>query len=395
MKKVAILSLHLGYGGIEKSIVALANMLVEKYDVEIVCTYKLYDKPSFPLDSKVKVNYLIKTDLPKKVSDYKVLLKKLEVRRLSRRLKEDYFSKGKAKEFFKDAIGGLGMYNKRATAMKKYISNSNADIIISTRDIFDEWLGDYGKPGVLKIGWEHNHYHGDMKYANKIVRSARKLDYLVLVSNSLKKFYESKMRHSRCRVVFIPNVIDKIPRNRSKLDQKRLISVGRLSEEKGYIDLLRIFKSIHEKEKTWRLDIIGDGAEKEKLAKYIKNNNLDSSVTLHGFRDKDYIEDMLKESSLFLMTSFTESFGIVLIEAMSYGLPCIAFTSAEGAREIITSGRNGYLIKNRSFEAYERKCLDLMRSLEIRKKIGKAAKESISKYSSSIVKKDWFKLLEK
>ena len=104
---------------------------------------------------------------------------------------------------------------------------------------------------------------------------------------------------------------------------------------------------------------------------------------------------MLKESSLFLMTSFTESFGIVLIEAMSYGLPCIAFTSAEGAREIITSGRNGYLIKNRSFEAYERKCLDLMRSLEIRKKIGKAAKESISKYSSSIVKKDWFKLLEK
>ena len=132
MKKVAILSLHLGYGGIEKSIVALANMLAEKYDVEIVCTYKLYDKPSFPLNDKVKVNYLIKTDLPKKVSDYKVLLKKLEVRRLSRRLKEDYFSRGKTKEFFKDAIGGLGMYNKRATAMKKYISNSNADIIIST-----------------------------------------------------------------------------------------------------------------------------------------------------------------------------------------------------------------------------------------------------------------------
>ena len=103
MKKVAILSLHLGYGGIEKSIVALANMLAEKYDVEIVCTYKLYDKPSFPLDSKVKVKYLIKTDLPRKVSDYKVLLKQLEVKRLSKRLKEDYFSKGKVKEFFKDA----------------------------------------------------------------------------------------------------------------------------------------------------------------------------------------------------------------------------------------------------------------------------------------------------
>ena len=395
MKKVAILSLHLGYGGIEKSIVALANMLAEKYDVEIVCTYKLYDKPSFPLDSKVKVKYLIKTDLPRKVSDYKVLLKQLEVKRLSKRLKEDYFSKGKVKEFFKDAINGIGMYNKRASAMKKYISNCKADVIISTRDIFDEWLGDYGRPEALKIGWEHNHYHGNMKYANKIIRSARKLDYLVLVSNSLKKFYEEKMRNSKCRVVFIPNVIDKIPRNRAKLEEKRLISVGRLSEEKGYIDLLKIFNSIHKKDNTWRLDIIGDGAEKERLSKYIKLHKLDDYCKLHGFRDKDYIEDMLKESSIFLMSSYTESFGIVLIEAMSYGLPCIAFTSAEGAREIISSGRNGYLIKNRSFEAYERKCLDLMRSLEIRKKIGKAAKESISKYSSSIVKKDWFKLLEK
>ena len=51
------------------------------------------------------------------------------------------------------------------------------------------------------------------------------------------------------------------------------------------------------------------------------------------------------------MTSYTESFGIVLIEAMSHGIPCIAFDSAEGAREIINSGENGYLINNRNFDA--------------------------------------------
>lgn len=55
MKKVVILSLHLGYGGVEKSVAALANMLVSKYDVEIVCSYKLYDKPRFPIDPKVKI----------------------------------------------------------------------------------------------------------------------------------------------------------------------------------------------------------------------------------------------------------------------------------------------------------------------------------------------------
>ena len=58
MKKVSILSLHLGYGGIEKSVIALANLLCEKYDVEIACSYKLYDKPAFFIDKRVNVKYL-------------------------------------------------------------------------------------------------------------------------------------------------------------------------------------------------------------------------------------------------------------------------------------------------------------------------------------------------
>jgi glycosyltransferase involved in cell wall biosynthesis len=95
------------------------------------------------------------------------------------------------------------------------------------------------------------------------------------------------------------------------------------------------------------------------------------------------------------MTSYTESFGIVLIEAMSHGVPCIAFDSAEGAREIISSGFNGYLIKNRNSVEYVRKCEQLMDDIEKRKKIGKAGKESVKKYSVDVVKKDWYKLLEK
>ena len=95
------------------------------------------------------------------------------------------------------------------------------------------------------------------------------------------------------------------------------------------------------------------------------------------------------------MTSHTESFGIVLLEAMSVGLPCIAFSSAEGANEIITSGYNGYLIKNRNIEAYIRKTEDLMNDIETRKKLGKNAKKSVEKYQSTLVKKDWLDLIEK
>ena len=66
MKKILFLALHLGYGGAERAIISEANMLVEQYDVEIACAYKLYETPAFPLDQRVKVRYLSETLKPNK-----------------------------------------------------------------------------------------------------------------------------------------------------------------------------------------------------------------------------------------------------------------------------------------------------------------------------------------
>jgi len=145
----------------------------------------------------------------------------------------------------------------------------------------------------------------------------------------------------------------------------------------------------------WVLDIIGDGPERETLEKFIRINNLQDSVTLHGFRDKIYIDMMLHKSSIYVMTSLTESFGIVLIEAMSHGLPCVAFSSAEGACELISSGENGYLINNRSYPAMIKKIEDLMDDLDSRKKLGKAGKSCVKKYTADVVKEQWYNLIEK
>ena len=116
---------------------------------------------------------------------------------------------------------------------------------------------------------------------------------------------------------------------------------------------------------------------------------------MHGFQNKTYIDKILNKSSIYLMTSFTESFGIVLIEAMSHGLPCIAFSSAEGARELIDSGRNGYLIKNRNFNAYIKKVEDLMDDFDKRVEIGKESRKSVKKYDGKNVISKWLKILEK
>lgn len=372
MKKISILTLHLGYGGIEKAVVSLANILSERYEVEIACCYKMYEKECFTLNDKVKVRYLMGDLKPNK---------------------KEFLELVKSHKFigaFKEGLKSFKILSLKKKNMINYIKNCDSKYVIATRDIFFDWLGEYGKSGTIKIGWEHAHYHGNMKYADNIVRCSKKLDYLVLVSNNLKKYYYEELRGSKCRCLYIPNVIDNIPDKVASLKSNRLVSVGRLSPEKGFLDLVKIYKKLNT---AVPLDIIGDGSEREKIEAYIKSENI-KGITLHGFRDKEYIDKILNKSSVYLMTSYTESFGIVLIEAMSHGVSPVAFDDAEGACEIISSGRNGYLIKNRNFAAYVKKVNDLLDDYSLRKRLGKEARNDSKNYTSDIIKYKWFDIIE-
>ena len=379
-KKIAILSLHLGYGGVEKAIVSLANSLAKlnKYEIEIVSIYKLYEKPVFDIDEKIKVTYLLPSELSPNRKEWKEALNNLKLIRLG-----------------KESLKSLKILYARRKKMVEYIKNSDANVIISTRIFLNELLSEYGKDNILKIGWEHNHYHDDMRYATDVIRSAKNLDYFVLVSKGLQKFYHKKMRTFKCKCIYIPNAIENIPRTKSPLTGEHIISVGRLSPEKGYLDLLKIYLELKKKKCKWHLDIVGDGSERSRLEKFIKENNLENDVTLHGFKNSKEIEKLVQKSSIYVMTSYTESFGIVLLEAMSNGLPCLAFDSAEGAKEVITSGRDGYLIKHRNFKAMEKKILDLTKDIDMRKELGKNGRRKVKGYISDNICESWEKIIER
>jgi len=378
MKKVSILALHLGYGGIEKSIVALSNMIANDYEVEIISTYKLSSKSAFDINDKVKVKYLIDEVKPNR-EEWKNALKKKKV-----------FT------FFKETYKSLLCLFLRRRRTIRAIKSCDSDIIISTRSLFNNWLGKYGSRKAKKIGWEHNHHHGDIKYASSVVKSCKNLDNLVLVSDSLKLFYKLEIKDAgyKCKCVSIPNVIESVPEELSSLNESRVISVGRFSREKGMPDLIDVFYLAHKKNTNLKLDLVGDGAQKNMVVDKVYQYGLERDVIVHGFLSKEEIDRLLNKASLYLMTSFTESFGIVLIEAMSHGVPPLAFSSAEGARELIENGKNGYLIKDRDKEKMAERLLELIDNKERLKELGMCAREKSLEYTTDVVKNKWIKLLK-
>lgn len=372
MKKITILTLHLGYGGIENAVATLANLLCTKYEVEILSVYRLYKEPAFKLDDRIKLNYVSNIKPNKKEMIY-------------------YLKKKNFSMFFKglsiSAKTGYVKYIKTAMMLRKL----DTDVIISTRPIHNYLVSRFSRKNIKKIAWEHSHHNNNKKYIKKLVSSCKKLDYLVSVSKELSEFYE---RYLGKKSIYIQNCLDYIPSKISKLDDKNIISIGRLSKEKGFDDLLRLFKKISLKYPDWKLNIVGDGMEKNKLLDLAKELKLGDKVLFHGYQNKEYINELFKDSSIYVMTSHTESFGLVLIEAMSYGIPCISYTSAQGANEIISDGVNGYLIKDRNEEEMLKKIFLLISDEKLRKKIGKNAKINSNNFDGYRVLKKWIKIID-
>ncbi len=374
MKKITILALHLGYGGIENAIASLSNLLAQKYEVEIISTYKLYSEPVFHIDDKVKITYLMENVKPNK--------KELKY----------YFSNKNYSMFIKECFKSIKVVRLKKKLMTEAIKKLDTDVVITTRTIHNEWVSKYANGNYKKIAWEHNHHNNDEKYVSKLVKSCRNVNYLVSVSKELASFYEGYLGK---KSVYIPNCLDNVPNKLSKLEEKNIIAVGRLSEEKGFDDLLRLFKKISTKHGDWKLNIIGDGMERNNLLELAKELKLGDKVVFHGYQSKDFINEMLINSSLYVMTSRTESFGLVLIEAMSYGVPCVAYDSAQGAKEIIDDGKNGFLVKDRKEEEMLNKINELINDEKLRKRLGKNARSKAKEYDGEIILDKWMKLINK
>lgn len=179
------------------------------------------------------------------------------------------------------------------------------------------------------------------KLGRKIFKNSNKN---IAVSEHFAKLLES---HFRQEFVYIPNVVDTeffIPRNEKNSNNKvkTFLSVGFLNKNKNHSMLIEAFKIAFNGDENYLLNIAGDGTEKSKLESLIKEFRLEKQVSLLGELTREEVRDEMQKADYFVLPSKYETFGLVLIEAMSCGLPVIA-TRCGGPESIITNEKLGIL----------------------------------------------------
>ena len=361
-------------GGMERVLVNKVTYLVEKlhWDVSIVTTDQKNRPAFYPLPEGVRM-----TDLGINYSDDNV----------------------------KHPIGKIfGYLLKRRTHRKRLtelLMREKADIVVSLYPSESSFIP-LIKDGSRKVLELHFCKFFRLQYGRKGLlglidrwrtrqdeRIVRKFDRFVVLTYEDKGYWGNLPN-----IEVIPNAAKFMGNTSSDLTVHRVIAVGRLDYQKGFDRLLRTWRMIQQTGRyaDWHLDIFGQGEWHDWLQGMIVDWQLSDTVCIH--RPTERIGEEYAASSIIVMTSHYEGFGMVLVEAMAYGVPAIAFDCKCGPKDIIRQGENGLLVRDGDIEGLAQAMQRLMDDEPLRLRMGEEAKKVVDTYSEETVMKQWTKLFE-
>ena len=216
---------------------------------------------------------------------------------------------------------------------------------------------------------------------------AKDFTQFIVLTEGNKNEWKSK------NVKVIPNPLPFFPSEISALQNKKAIAVGKQSYQKGFDRLLNAWALLGEEFQDWQLHIYGKLDESLGLEKQVQNLKIGHQVFFHPPEKK--IEEKYAESSIFVLSSRYEGFGMVLIEAMSFGIPCVSFDCNYGPSDIIRNNEDGFLVTNGNEKEFAEKLQLLMKNETLRLQMGKKARENVQRFSPQNVVKQWDELFKK
>ena len=356
------------WGGMERVLADKMNILVGQYGWEVILLTTNQGKHPLTYELHTKIRHIDLDIRMHQQYKYHGIQKVLKRWNLKKKLKE---------------------------GLKKTLVGIKPDVIVCVKLDFVPVLVDL-KGDVPLIVESHTLCHSEKMdevgmlrrlYIGSLKRSIRKADAVVALTEGDAKDWKAYNDN----VHVIQNIVTL---NESgfytSFKQKSVIYVGRFSKQKDIDSLLRIWAIIHQQYPDWQLDIYGEGELKDNYLSIIQKMNANINV----FQPTANIMEVYREHSILLLTSLYEPFGLVLPEAMSCGLPVVAFDCPYGPADIITDEVDGYLIEDRDVELFAQRVGQLISDYDLRVQMGKAGIASSKRYQASCIIPQWIQLFE-
>ena len=214
---------------------------------------------------------------------------------------------------------------------------------------------------------------------------------IITQTQKAEKIYREKFKHHNIKTIGNPIRLVNVDTEIRK--ENIVLTVGRLIKSKHHDELIKLFVSI--KKPDWKLVIVGGDALKQNNFKRLRLliSELDAINKVELIGETKDVNSFYKKSKIFAFSSSSEGFPNVIGEAMSAGLPVVAFDCMAGPSDMITDGINGYLVPLFNYQEFKEKLLILMDQVEQCNKFGDHAKSTISKYSVDIIGEKYYNFI--
>lgn len=280
--------------------------------------------------------------------------------------------------------------------LKKHFRSNDSDIVIGCGLFYAPFLSVLGKH-YTKMIWSHSAYSNikfmSLNWIGKIFSYIFMDKIISITKKDFFNFNQDLFLRKKEKVVMIYNFNENNYSNYFSGKSKTILSIGTIDYIKGFDYIVDIGKEIFNNYKEWKWIIVGDGPLLNKMREQIKEHNLENNVFFVGYK-KD-ISTYLKSSDIFVLTSRSEGFGLVTLEAKMAGIPVVGFSCKGITSEIITSNINGFIVEDNNIDEMKGKITKLLNDPNLRKKFSKNTILYNEEFDSTKIKSEWLKLINK
>ena len=334
-----------GPGGIARTAINLCNQLATHRDVEIISVNRRGRQPRFPVHDSIRIDHL-----------------------------ED----------------------QSPEALSAALRARPPSVVITTRPVLHQTAVRSSAGRHVLIGQDHMNFAERMsspEVKDRIAEALTGLDVFAVLTEADAHDYRAAWPDAPAAIRVMRNATSfPLAESAPELTAPVVLAAGRLVPHKGFDRLVDAFAQVAPDHPGWELHIAGSGPERDRLEAQAQNRGVDAQVRFLGHVDD--FDARLRSSSFFAMASHNEGLPMVLIEAMSQGLPTLAYDCPRGPREIIDDGVTGFLVPDGDQDAYVAALRRLIAEPALRTSFGAAALRQAGQYRLETISQQWDLLID-